>query len=87
MVRCPTCSIVLRQERFEDLAFEVCLKCRGIWMDPNEIIEKAAHIRYDPDAIAPGRSLLSSAGETKEDAIRFFSWMKIAFSILQELIF
>lgn len=162
-MQCPVCSAALRQEKFENLAFEVCSKCRGIWvagdqfralavrvategdirpktkltfeprkvlqppardtvrlcpscrqsmkefnyaydsnifldrceqcrriwMDPNEIIEIAAHIQYDPDAMILGRSLLEfgGLGKMKEDTDCFPCWLEIAFIILQKLIF
>ncbi|MHC5001405.1 MAG: zf-TFIIB domain-containing protein [Planctomycetota bacterium] len=35
-----------------------CEQCKGIWLDPNEIIDIAKHIQYNPELDAIGKGLI-----------------------------
>lgn len=36
-LRCPRCNIVMRKVVKNDVVIDTCDKCRGMWLDDNEI--------------------------------------------------
>ena len=34
---CPRCGSLMNLERAKDVEVDVCLQCRGIWLDPGEL--------------------------------------------------
>lgn len=34
---CPRCRSLMDLEKAEDVEVDVCLKCRGVWLDPGEL--------------------------------------------------
>lgn len=57
---CPQCMLAMREFNYaydSNIFLDRCETCKGIWLDPNEIIDIAKHIQYNPNADAfPGHS-------------------------------
>jgi len=53
-MNCPKCTSVLREMRLEEVDFDYCLSCKGIWFDKDEMAamaEMAADLpKVDPHA-------------------------------------
>ena len=66
-----------------------CEKCNGIWLDPNEIIDIAAHIQYNPEIVVFGKSFLDMKNNRyiEEELGRCEKYLKLALIILRLLIF
>ena len=57
---CPKCTLAMREFNYaydSNVFLDQCEQCKGIWLDPNEIIDIAKHIQYNPEADAFARSL------------------------------
>lgn len=37
IVRCPSCDIVMTPQSRAGITVDICLKCKGVWLDPGEI--------------------------------------------------
>ena len=56
---CPRCYVAMRELNYaydSNVFLDRCEKCNGIWLDPNEIIDIAAHIQYNPEMVVFGKS-------------------------------
>lgn len=42
---CPSCEIAMEVQHFEDVLFDICPTCRGIWLDRGEMQKVIAHVR------------------------------------------
>lgn len=49
---CPSCEIAMEVQHFEDVLFDVCPSCRGIWLDRGEMQKIIANVRRQ-EAEAP----------------------------------
>jgi len=93
MVRiCPQCTLAMRQFNYaydSNIFLERCDHCNGIWLDPNQIIDIARHIQYNPDMVVTGKSLLDIRFDqsAEQEAEGFGRFLEIAFTILRVLIF
>jgi uncharacterized protein len=36
-MKCPKCGADLREERFSEVAVDICPDCRGMWLDAGEL--------------------------------------------------
>ena len=87
---CPKCTLAMREFNYaydSNVFLDRCEKCKGIWLDPNEIIDIAAHIQYNPEAIAFGRALVDKDGSAEEELESCSKILRIAFIVLRVLIF
>ena len=87
---CPKCTLAMREFNYaydSNVFLDWCEQCKGIWLDPNEIIDIAAHIQYNPEAIAFGRALVDKDGSAEEELDRCSKFLQIAFIVLRVLIF
>ena len=58
---CPQCTLAMREFNYaydSNIFLDRCEKCKGIWLDPNEIIDIAKHIQYNPEVEALAKSFL-----------------------------
>ena len=53
-VVCPACGHLMDVERAEDVEVDVCLECRGVWLDTGELdgLKEAAADGFEGDADA-----------------------------------
>ncbi len=87
---CPQCHEPMREFNYaynSNVLLDRCGKCEGIWLDPNEIIDIAAHIQYNPEAVAFGRTLVHEDASAKEEIEWYGHLAQAAFVILRALIF
>ena len=59
---CPQCTLAMREFNYaydSNIFLDRCEQCKGIWLDPNEIIDIAKHIQYNPELDSAARSLIS----------------------------
>ncbi|MHC4524934.1 MAG: zf-TFIIB domain-containing protein [Planctomycetota bacterium] len=61
-----------------------CGKCKGIWLDPNEIIDIAKHIQYNPEMVAAARSMIKN--EDADDQAMLYTVIMAIFIIIRLLI-
>lgn len=87
--QCPVCRKPMQEFNYacdSNIFLDRCRQCRGIWLDPNEIIDIAAHIQYNPDVDAVGRLLIKDK-EDQNDAQWLYMLAAAALAILRALIF
>ncbi|MHC5100996.1 MAG: zf-TFIIB domain-containing protein [Planctomycetota bacterium] len=61
MRMCPTCDFAMREFNYaydSNVFLDRCEQCKGIWLDPNEIVDIAKHIQYNPKLDAFGKGLI-----------------------------
>lgn len=64
-----------------------CEQCKGIWLGPNEIIDIARHIQYNPELAALGKSYLDFTDirgqeEKLEKCNRFIHFLKMILHVI-----
>lgn len=89
---CPECTLPMREFNYaydSNVFLDRCEKCKGIWLDPNEIIDIAKHIQYNPEMVAFGKTFLDMKfnRSAEEEAEGLYKFLAIAFVILRLLIF
>jgi len=89
---CPKCTLAMREFNYaydSNVFLDRCEKCQGIWLDPNEIIDIAKHIQYNPEVVAAGKSFLDMKFDKsiEEEIDGLHKFMAIAYIILRILIF
>jgi len=90
--QCPECYEPMREFNYaydSNIFLDRCDICGGIWLNPNEIIDIAKHIQYNPDVVAAGKSLLDIRNnrEMEEELGRCEKFMQIACILLRLIIF
>jgi Zn-finger nucleic acid-binding protein len=48
---CPTCEIAMEVQNFEDVLFDICPSCKGVWLDRGEMQKVIAHVRRQESEI------------------------------------
>lgn len=87
---CPQCHAAMREFNYaydSNVFLDRCPECKGIWLDPNEIIDIAKHIQYNPDVDVVARELIRNSESTDEDAGKLAIVIGAVFAILRLLIF
>ncbi|MBP8604391.1 MAG: zf-TFIIB domain-containing protein [Phycisphaerae bacterium] len=86
---CPVCDKPMQEFNYaydSNIFLDRCRQCRGIWLDPNEIIDIAAHIQYNPDVDAVGRLLIKD--ENAQDETQWLYMLAAAaLAILRAVLF
>jgi Zn-finger nucleic acid-binding protein len=87
---CPQCSLAMREFNYaydSNVFLDRCGQCNGIWLDPNEIIDIAAHIQYNPDVDAVGRAMIKEKYADEDETKWICILAGAALAILRVLIF
>jgi Zn-finger nucleic acid-binding protein len=90
---CPECDLVMREFNYaydSNVFLDRCEQCEGIWLDPNEIIDIAKHIKYNPKLHAVGSQLAALVKKNDDDSeeMEWYGYLlTAAFVILRLLIF
>ena len=89
---CPTCTLAMREFNYaydSNVFLDRCEQCKGIWLDPNEIIDIAKHIQYNPELVAFGKSFLDFKNnrEMEEELEQCSKFLQNVFIILRLLVF
>ncbi|MCI0498341.1 MAG: zf-TFIIB domain-containing protein [Planctomycetales bacterium] len=87
---CPTCRKPMREFNYaydSNVFLDRCQQCKGIWLDPNEIIDIAAHIQYNPDVDAVGRAMIKDKSAEENETAWMYMLAGAAVAILRVLIF
>ena len=85
---CPKCTLAMREFNYaydSNILLDRCEQCKGIWLDPNEIIDIAKHIQYNPDVDAAARSLIKDTDG--EEAAKVAMAIVVVLEILRLLVF
>ena len=85
---CPQCTLTMREFNYaydSNVFLDRCDTCKGIWLDPNEIIDIAKHIQYNPEVDAAARGLIKDG--TAEDAAKIGLAVFLAIEIIRLLVF
>ena len=85
---CPVCTLAMREFNYaydSNIFLDRCEQCKGIWLDPNEIIDIAKHIQYNPKVDAAARGLLKDTAA--EDAAKIGLAIFLAIEIIRLLVF
>ena len=88
--KCPQCYVAMKEFNYaydSNIFLDRCEQCNGIWLDPNEIIDIAKHIQYNPDVDAVGRGLIYNMGSVDEDAGKLAIMIGAVLTILRYLVF
>ena len=88
--KCPQCYIAMKEFNYaydSNVFLDRCEKCKGIWLDPNEIIDIAKHIQYNPDVDVVARELIRNSNSADEDAGKLAMIVGAVYVILRFLIF
>ncbi|MHC4292152.1 MAG: zf-TFIIB domain-containing protein [Planctomycetota bacterium] len=84
---CPQCTLAMREFNYaydSNIFLDRCGKCKGIWLDPNEIIDIAKHIQYNPEMVAAARSMIKN--EDADDQAMLYTVIMAIFIIIRLLI-
>ena len=85
--QCPQCHVAMKEFNYaydSNVFLDRCETCKGIWLDPNEIIDIAGHIQYNPDVDVVARSLIEK--DDREDEVEKIAIIiGAAFAILRAL--
>ena len=87
---CPKCTLAMREFNYaydSNIFLDRCEQCKGIWLDPNEIIDIAKHIQYNPEADAFARALVHEDRSAEEEMDGLAKLLGIVFAILRVLVF
>jgi Zn-finger nucleic acid-binding protein len=69
-VVCPRCGADMKEFNYaydSNVFVDRCDQCGGIWLDPNEIIDIAKHVQYNPEIHEIGRYLTKKHEDTDND--------------------
>jgi Zn-finger nucleic acid-binding protein len=87
---CPKCTLAMREFNYaydSNVFLDRCEQCEGIWLDPNEIIDIAKHIQYNPEADAAARLLIKTDGEDEGNQALVYTVIMATVTILRLLVF
>ena len=87
---CPKCREPMREFNYaydSNVFLDRCGQCKGIWLDPNEIIDIAAHIQYNPKIDAIGKGLVDGNSAAEEDLEWYELLLQAAFVLARVVIF
>jgi Zn-finger nucleic acid-binding protein len=87
---CPECGQAMKEFNYaydSNVFLDRCDRCRGIWLDPNEIIDIAKHIQYNPDVDAVARSIIKKDETSENDDAFIYAIAVLIVTILRVLIF
>ena len=94
MRMCPTCDFAMREFNYaydSNVFLDRCEQCKGIWLDPNEIVDIAKHIQYNPKLDAFGKGLVHKYNLQKDSGGKELEWYDYlltgAYIILRLLVF
>lgn len=77
--QCPRCRDIMKVMNYKDVNVDVCLKCKGIWLDRYELAmvmglkKELRKIKYVEEEIKPPGSEQEIAGATVDFARGMFS--------------
>ncbi|MHC5088269.1 MAG: zf-TFIIB domain-containing protein [Planctomycetota bacterium] len=83
---CPECTLAMREFNYaydSNIFLDRCDKCKGIWLDPNEIIDIAKHIQYNPELDAAARGLIKN---DKQDELGWIEITGVALMVILRLL-
>ncbi|MEN8127497.1 MAG: zf-TFIIB domain-containing protein [Planctomycetota bacterium] len=86
--KCPQCHSAMKEFNYaydSNIFLDRCERCKGLWLDPNEIIDIAKHIQYNPEVDAAARALIKD--EAGEEAAKIAMAVGAAWVILRLLVF
>ena len=87
---CPQCREPMQEFNYaydSNVFLDRCEKCKGIWLDPNEIIDIAAHIQYNLKIDAIGKGLVDGDRAAEEDLEWHELLLQAAFVLARVVIF
>lgn len=90
VLRCPACGESMKEFNYaydSNVFLDRCPKCRGIWLDPNEIIDIAKHIQYNPDVDAVAGAIIKEDRQIKDDESLMYMIAGLVLAILRMLVF
>ena len=94
MRMCPTCDFAMREFNYaydSNVFLDRCEQCKGIWLDPNEIVDIAKHIQYNPKLDAFEKGLIHKYNLQKDEGGKELEWYDYlltgAYIILRLLVF
>jgi len=67
---CPQCGTPMKEFNYaydSNIFVDRCDRCGGVWLDPDEIIDIAKHVQYNPQIHEVGRYLTRRHAEADED--------------------
>ena len=88
--KCPQCDVAMKEFNYaydSNIFLDRCPECKGIWLDPNEIIDIAKHIQYNPDVDVVARELIRNSNSADEDAAKLAIVIGAVLTILRLLVF
>lgn len=90
--KCPHCHTAMHEFNYaydSNVFLDRCPECHGIWLDPNEIIDIAKHIQYNPKLDAAARGLIHNGGSVEGNDDEGFGYMLAgaALAVLRVLVF
>jgi Zn-finger nucleic acid-binding protein len=88
--KCPQCHVAMQEFNYaydSNVFLDRCDRCKGIWLDPNEIIDIAKHIQYNPDVDAAARDLIRNSESMDDDAGKLVLIIGAVLTILRLLVF
>jgi Zn-finger nucleic acid-binding protein len=92
---CPKCDFAMQEFNYaydSNVFLDRCEQCKGIWLDPNEIIDIAKHIQYNPELDAIGKGLIHQCNLNKDrggdEEMEWYDYLlTAAYIILRVLVF
>lgn len=54
LLMCPNCNASMTEVKRNDVAFDMCPTCRGVWLDRGELEKIIAGVQSEFDRGAPG---------------------------------
>ena len=94
MRMCPKCDFSMREFNYvydSNVFLDRCEQCKGIWLDPNEIVDIAKHIQYNPKLDAFEKGLIHKYNLQKDEGGKELEWYDYlltgAYIILRLLVF
>ena len=77
---CPKCRGLMDLERAEDVEVDVCLNCRGVWLDEGELedLKKVPEDGFDADEAAKTQEKWEEfvLKNRNSKVNKFFDWLK-----------
>jgi Zn-finger nucleic acid-binding protein len=84
------CTLAMREFNYaydSNVFLDRCEQCKGIWLDPNEIIDIARHIQYNPEVDAAARGMIKRLKQDHDDEAAISIIIGVVFVILRMLLF
>lgn len=87
---CPQCGSDMKEFNYaydSNIFVDRCDRCGGIWLDPNEIIDIAKHVQYNPDIHEVGRFLTRKNDDVEKDIAMISAAAALVWAVFRMLIF